>query len=704
MSVPNTFASATSSIPLANLDANFAYYDAAFSISGTAVTFAGSITLTTGTANGVPYLNASKVLTSGAVLTFDGTTLLSTKFAGALNGTVGATLPTTGAFTTLSMTGTAATNTTALSATGTTTGFNRGRIFNTGGDLRFGIDSSVGAEAVAGSAAYSSFIGSFTNTPFCLVSNSAIVGAVSSTGLAVTGTLSATGTATFNKGATAIDLTPVSTAASARTNISWTAKNASSANRTSYIGSNIFLADGSTEISGEFAVNLMIDGVTKTALTSTGLAVTGTLSATGATTLSAQLTASTGDGTYPIISKDTRAFSVGVTGPQLGFFGLDSTSTNNSLGAIRALAQSSQNGTLEARVLSSGSIATIGTFSSTGLAVTGTLSATSNIYTSARYFAQRQSGSLSFAIGGYSDGSAATVLTGAIGDIVAFGNVGGDGVIFANSNTERMRLTDTGLGIGTSSPAYRLDVGATSDVNISMNNSTSVTSGNRGTLSMYNSAGSTVGFIRFGAVTDNSGTDIQFGVRPAGGSLNSTAMKLDSSGNLLVGNTVASSATDAGFKFLKSLEGAGNDRTAIVFDSSSNSQIPFTLYSTGAGAYRFYVGAGGTIYATSIVITAISDQRLKENVRDIDTGLSSVMALKPRRFDWKEGKGQDKKNVAGFIAQEFEDVFPECVGVSRAGEDGVEYKNINHETLIPTLVKAIQELKAEFDAYKASHP
>jgi len=70
------------------------------------------------------------------------------------------------------------------------------------------------------------------------------------------------------------------------------------------------------------------------------------------------------------------------------------------------------------------------------------------------------------------------------------------------------------------------------------------------------------------------------------------------------------------------------------------------------------------------------------------------MALKPRRFDWKEGKGQDKKDVAGFIAQEFEDVFPECVGTSMAGEDGIEYKNINHETLIPTLVKAIQEQQA----------
>jgi hypothetical protein len=102
MAVPNTFASATSAIPLANLDANFAYYDAGFSLTGSAVTFAGAITLTSGTANGVPYLNASKVLTSGGVLTFNGTILSSTGFAGALNGTVGATTASTGAFTTLS--------------------------------------------------------------------------------------------------------------------------------------------------------------------------------------------------------------------------------------------------------------------------------------------------------------------------------------------------------------------------------------------------------------------------------------------------------------------------------------------------------------------------------------------------------------------------------------------------------------------------
>jgi hypothetical protein len=136
-----------------------------------------------------------------------------------------------------------------------------------------------------------------------------------------------------------------------------------------------------------------------------------------------------------------------------------------------------------------------------------------------------------------------------------------------------------------------------------------------------------------------------------------------------------------------------------TFNSAGTTDY-LNCYNTSAGAYRFYVSNAGTVFATSTSISAISDQRLKENVRDIDTGLDAILALKPRRFDWKEGKGQDKKDVAGFIAQEFETVFPECVSISKAGEDGIEYKNINHETLIPTLVKAIQELKAEIDILK----
>jgi hypothetical protein len=66
-----------------------------------ALTVTNAVTLNAGTANQVQYLNGSKVLTGSANLTFDGTTLTAAGFAGPFNGTVGAGTANTGSFTTL---------------------------------------------------------------------------------------------------------------------------------------------------------------------------------------------------------------------------------------------------------------------------------------------------------------------------------------------------------------------------------------------------------------------------------------------------------------------------------------------------------------------------------------------------------------------------------------------------------------------------
>ena len=244
-------------------------------------------------------------------------------------------------------------------------------------------------------------------------------------------------------------------------------------------------------------------------------------------------------------------------------------------------------------------------------------------------------------------------------------------IIFTNAGGERMRLDSSG--------------------NLLINTTTNT---NSAKLKSKVSAGA-VGF----EVTDEASSDFVVipavsasvcKIGPTAGALaiqtaGTERMRIDSSGNVLVGTTSTNETSGTGGRF--GADGYVRSTRAAATDASSTLDV----YSTGASAFRFYVGMGGTVFATSIVISAISDQRLKENIRDIDTGISTIMALKPRRFDWKEGKGQDKKNVAGFIAQEFEDVFPECVSTAKAGKDGIEYKNINHETLIPTLVKAIQD-------------
>jgi hypothetical protein len=268
--------------------------------------------------------------------------------------------------------------------------------------------------------------------------------------------------------------------------------------------------------------------------------------------------------------------------------------------------------------------------------------------------------------------------------------------------TQAMTLDASGnLGVGTTSPSYRLDISAASS-----NNAVTAVRAGSGYASVVAIAGngttplsSSFDLIQDGTnayIYQRANAPIIFGTN------NTERARIDSSGNLLVGTTSASINSGEGTKLLN--DSAKRISTVSSLSSNGGGET-YVMYSTGAAAYRFYVGWGGTIYATSTTITGLSDQRLKENIRDLDEGLDVVMALKPRKFDWKEGKGAGTKDARGFIAQEFEAVLPDMIDEWKdpAPEGEEPYKSVN-ANLIPTLVKAIQELKAEFDAYKLTHP
>jgi len=175
---------------------------------------------------------------------------------------------------------------------------------------------------------------------------------------------------------------------------------------------------------------------------------------------------------------------------------------------------------------------------------------------------------------------------------------------------------------------------------------------------------------------------------------------IDSSGNLLVGTTSSSDSSGVGIKSIYSATQPGI--TVTGSGSTGSGTAGYNLYSTGAGAYRFYVTYAGVISATTTTISGISDQRLKENIRDLDIGLDAILSLKPRKFDWKAGKGKDIKNDRGFIAQEFEQIFPDLIDEwkDEPPEGEEPYKSVRQD-LIPVLVKAIQELSAKNDALEA---
>jgi hypothetical protein len=359
-----------------------------------------------------------------------------------------------------------------------------------------------------------------------------------------------------------------------------------------------------TNLTGTASIN--INGTVGATTASTGAFTT--LSASGATTLSAQLTASTGDGSYPIISKDTRAFSAGVTGPQLGFFGLDSTSTNNSLGAFRALAQSSQEGTLEARVLSSGSLATIGTFSSTGLGI-GT-SSPSN-------FSGVSFGDSILDVNGViqvrGDATNGVALMQFGGDTyrkaVIFTPVGTDTPYLAfslansgttSSGTEAMRLTSTGLGIGTSSPVSKLTLdkgnvtGAGQWASSSLAIANPTNTGSYSQIAFGYTIGTTNASAYMGFISTNQGTngygDLVFGTRAVNTDTQPTErLRIDSAGNVGIGTSSPGRAVEI-----------YNSQPALKFNNGTNN---WTL-GTGAfidGSDSFNINSG-TVGGTTLRI------------------------------------------------------------------------------------------------------
>jgi hypothetical protein len=172
----------------------------------------------------------------------------------------------------------------------------------------------------------------------------------------------------------------------------------------------------------------------------------------------------------------------------------------------------------------------------------------------------------------------------------------------------------------------------------------------------------------------------------------SERVRITSAGETLFNTASNSSTSGTGFKILTN----GEIPAVVTAASTDGGRTSYTMYSTGAGAFRFYVGAGGTIFATSTSISAISDISLKTNIRNLDKGLDEIMKLKPRRFDWKNG---DNDDVMGFIAQEVEEIFPELIGEYMYNETNSK-KSLKMGDLLPSLVKAIQELKAEIDLLK----
>jgi hypothetical protein len=114
------------------------------------------------------------------------------------------------------------------------------------------------------------------------------------------------------------------------------------------------------------------------------------------------------------------------------------------------------------------------------------------------------------------------------------------------------------------------------------------------------------------------------------------------------------------------------------------------------------VGSGGLTSAGDIIAFA-SDERLKTNIEPIENAVDKVLKLRGFTYNFNEiGEelGFDASlRHAGVSAQEVQEVLPEAVCPAPASD---EYLTVKYEKLVPLLIEAIKELRAEINELRRS--
>ena len=415
---------------------------------------------------------------------------------------------------------------------------------------------------------------------------------------------------------------------------------------------------------GAGSITIDNTGVTS-AVAGTGISVSG---ATGAVTI----TNSAPDQTVAL----TGAGTTSVTGTYPNF---TITSNDAYVGTVTSVAQTFTGG------LISGSGSPITSSGTLALTVAGTSGGIPYFSSASTWASSAALASNALMVGGGAGFAPSTITTGT-GVVTALGvNTGSSGAFVVN-----------GGALGTPSSGTVTNLTGTASINI--NGTVGATTANSGAFTTLSATGVTT--VQAGSVTapaittsGDTNTGIFFpaadtvGVSTGG----SERMRIDSSGNLLVGKTATSVGT-AGFEANAtgmSATNSGAEAANFNRNTSDGTIIIFRRSSSGVGTIS--VTTTATAYNTS------SDYRLKHDIAPMTGALAKVSALNPVTYKWNA----DDSDGEGFIAHELAEVVPQCVTGEKDAVDAEGnpiYQGIDTSFLVATLTAAIKEQQALIQA------
>ena len=239
------------------------------------------------------------------------------------------------------------------------------------------------------------------------------------------------------------------------------------------------------------------------------------------------------------------------------------------------------------------------------------------------------------------------------------------------------------VGIGTSSPASKLNVYSTTGTTADFAGSICVTNASytagtyagvlfetADTLNSYITAvrqGSYGGILTFGTNDASTGTALV------------ERMRIDSSGNLCIGTSTAPGYSNISVK---------NSGSATIWNTGVNSSGNYVVFRSDS--VGVYIVSGATSW------TANSDERLKTKLKPFENAVEKIVSL-------RSGTGRylnDDESVsrAFLIAQDVQKVLPEAVDVQ---DDEQKTLGLRYQDVIPLLTAAIQEQQVMIEELKA---
>ena len=265
---------------------------------------------------------------------------------------------------------------------------------------------------------------------------------------------------------------------------------------------------------------------------------------------------------------------------------------------------------------------------------------------------------------------------------------GSDQIDFSTAGSSKVTLSGANLGIGETSPLGNLHVkSADSGASVatyadelvvegSVDSGMTILSGNNkdGSLAFGDDGNNVAGRVAYNHPSDS----MQFFTGA------SERMRIDSSGNLLIGTTSTPDGSADGV-----LLAGGAGRAFSRGNTAMRYQLMF--YNPNGMVGRIDTTGSSTNYLTS------SDYRLKENATAIADGITRLKTLKPYRFNFKA----DATTILdGFFAHEVSTTVPEAISGTKDEVDSDNnpvYQAIDQSKLVPLLTAALQEAVAKIE-------